>query len=77
MKVINIDIGNGVVCDLCNADFTNSNESGGVLFGSYAVCPKCAPDLIADAVANGELSRVKAECPEGMSFADWVRNHLR
>ena len=37
-----IYIGDTVVCDYCNDDYTDSDEKGGVLIGSYAVCPKCA-----------------------------------
>lgn len=77
MKTIKIEVGSSVYCDYCNKDFTNSPKSGGVLLGSYAVCPDCTPKLIQDAVRDGELGRVKGKCPEGMSFADWVRNHLR
>ena len=37
-----IDVGNIVVCDVCNDDYTDSDEKGGFLFRSYAYCPKCA-----------------------------------
>jgi hypothetical protein len=59
-----IDIGEAVVCDICNADYSESDESGGILLGSYAICPACEPKLNA--------SDIDAECPAGVSFKDWV-----
>ena len=73
-----IDPGNGVICDWsCNGDWTDSDVSGGIQFGSKAVCPDCAPELEASARKNGEAQYIRGRCPEGMSFADWVRNYLR
>jgi hypothetical protein len=37
-----IDIGEMVLCDLCNADYTDSEAEGGVLMGTYSICPTCA-----------------------------------
>lgn len=64
-----IDIGRIVVCDFCNDDYTESQASGGLIFGSYALCPQCQHKVI------GEASRVRARCPEWMSFADFVREY--
>jgi hypothetical protein len=36
-----IDIGDEVTCDFCNADYTDSDAVGGILIGSYAICPRC------------------------------------
>lgn len=67
------DIGQQVICDgSCGEDYTGKPDSGGILFGSYAMCPKCAPRVEATAAAHGETSRIKARCPEGMPFAAWV-----
>ena len=44
-----IDIGEMVLCDLCNADYTDSEDEGGILMGTYAICPTCAPGIIRDA----------------------------
>lgn len=77
MKVINIETGNDVVCDYCGDDYTTSHATGGILFGTYAVCPKCTPKVIADATRFGESNLIRATCPNGMSYADWVRNELR
>lgn len=66
-------IGNTVVCDWsCGADFTNSDRSGGLLFGSKACCPDCAPKCEADAKRYGEERFIAGRCPPGMSFRDWV-----
>jgi len=37
MKIEEIDFGNVVLCDLCNKDYSNSDEHGGFLFGNSAV----------------------------------------
>lgn len=58
-----IDIGEQVACDFCNDDYTHKEDAGGVLIGSYAVCPKCALEV---------SSKVDGHCPLGMSFRQWV-----
>ena len=68
-----IDVGRKVVCDWCNDDHTDTEATGGFLFGSYATCPKCAPRMQASAVEFGEEHMIRARCPEGMRFGDWVR----
>ena len=75
--VINIDAGDCVLCDVCNKDYTTSNESGGLIFSSNAVCPKCTAQLLADVVVYGELNFICAQCPEGQSFADFVRQYRK
>ena len=59
------DIGDTVLCDLCNADYTTSDAEGGILVGSYAVCPQCAPDF-------DDSDELLIHCPAGMRFKDWV-----
>lgn len=73
-KIISeIDFSDRVVCDWsCDGDYTHSDEEGGILFGSKAVCPKCAPDLIKSAKAGGESKYIRGHCPKGMSFREWV-----
>jgi hypothetical protein len=77
IAVIEVDAGNKVNCDYCNDDYTDSTESGGLLFGSYAACPKCAPAIEGNAKLHQEADRIRARCPENKSFADWVRQDLR
>lgn len=67
-----IDIGDTVLCDQCNKDYTNSDEKGGFLFGSHGVCPDCAPRMMKDIEKYHEEDYIKATCPEGMSFKDFV-----
>jgi hypothetical protein len=64
-----VDIGRLVVCDFCHADYTDSHAVGGVIFGSYAVCPTCAPRV------ESEPARIRARCPALTSFGDFVRKY--
>ena len=68
-----IDLGQTVVCDACDTDLTGSDRSGGFLFGSYAYGPCCAIERMAAIRGYGEEHFIRARCPEGVSFADWVR----
>lgn len=66
------DIGDTVLCDYCNKEWPATNQtSGGVLSGSYAICPDCAPAAIESAQKYNEMHRIK-RCPEGLSFHEWV-----
>lgn len=70
-----IDIGGVVLCDSCNADYTASDMSGGFIFSSNAYCPVCAPRMYDNAKKYGELSHIRAHCPTGMSFGDFIRRY--
>lgn len=70
-----IYIGDIVVCDHCNEDYTESEESGGFIFGSYATCPKCADRFMATIKECGEQQYIVATCAAGQSFADFVREY--
>jgi hypothetical protein len=74
-ETIVYDIGDIVLCDLCNADFTNSEAIGGFIFGSKGVCPTCAPRFEADAKSYDELHYIRARCADDQSFADFVREY--
>ena len=67
-----IEIGKNVACDICNYDFTDSDDSGGFLFETFAYCPKCASESLARIQSYGEEQYIKGYCPEGMSFREWV-----
>jgi hypothetical protein len=41
--VIKVDVGNRVICDSCNEEYTGLPFDGGLLFQRKAICPKCAP----------------------------------
>lgn len=72
MKVINIDPGNIVLCDLCNKDYTNSDEKGGILFSGKAVCPDCVPEFMKNIKKYKEEKYIRATAKEGESFRDFV-----
>jgi hypothetical protein len=72
-EVIHIDPGNNVVCDWCDKDWTDNPESGGFLFQSKATCPDCADDMMEKITRYNEQHFIRDSCPEGVSFADWVR----
>lgn len=55
-KVLNIEMGNDVICDGCNADMTNSLRVGGVLLQRSAFCPDCSPRIIESAKKYHEES---------------------
>lgn len=70
---IPVDIGDIVVCDSCNRDFTNSSESGGFVFSSYGYGPCCAPRMMEEITRYGEQRFIKARCPAAISYADFIR----
>jgi hypothetical protein len=43
MTEVSMPVGNIVICDACNTDYTNSNATGGMIFCSWAICPVCEP----------------------------------
>lgn len=67
-----IHLGATVFCDYCCEDFTNRNDTGGILFQSKAICPICAPAALKRIKGYGEERFIRGRCPEGMSFRDWV-----
>jgi len=71
------DLGRMVVCDSCNTELTDDPRCGGILFGTRAIGPCCAPSWLVAAAENDELDDIKGYCPEGTSFADWVRDVIR
>lgn len=68
-----IPLGLTVLCDSCDEDFTDSARRGGFLFESKAIGPCCAARREASIRGYGEERFIRARCPEGVSFADWVR----
>lgn len=78
VSVIRIDVGDRVICDLCGEEWTDRPESGGLFgLGSKAICPDCEQQTLADCERYGESHLIRQSCPEGKSFADWVRTDLR
>lgn len=70
-----VDIGDIVVCDFCDKDWTNLPGSGGLILQSKAVCPDCNGKVSAHLTRYGEWQYVRAACPAGVSFADFVRDY--
>lgn len=68
-----IPVGRTVLCDACNGDWTDRPESGGMVFESKAICPSCMPQWVASAMKYNEGHAIRARCPQGMSFADFIR----
>jgi hypothetical protein len=68
-----IPVGETVLCDIDDTDLTADARSGGYLFGSYGVGPCCAERYMERIVSYGEERFIRGRCPEGVSFADWVR----
>ena len=66
------DLGNTVICDICNKDWTDDPTSGGILVGSYAVCPDCEPKKLRQLKKYNEMYCINARCPSDMSFAKWI-----
>lgn len=67
-----IEVGNEILCDICNEDYTNSDEHGGFLFESKGICPKCAPSFEKSARGYGEEKYITERCKKGESFKDFI-----
>lgn len=72
MKIKTFDIGDTVVCDLCNMDYTSSMNEGGFIFVSKAVCPLCASRVEREARANGEEHFIKERARPHEPFRELV-----
>ena len=70
-----VPVGIDVVCDFCNEDHTLKDQSGGIIFESKAVCPSCVKRLMPDVEKYWEAHLIRAKCPEGVSFANFVRQY--
>lgn len=70
-----VPLGDIVVCDICDKDYTNSDASGGFIFGSYGYCPSCAEKGLNTIKRYNEEHYIRAFCPMDTSFADFVRKY--
>ena len=70
-----VAVGRIVVCDSCSGDFTTSPDSGGIIFSSSAYCPACTERMMPTITGFGETYLIRAKCPQGVSFADFVRTY--
>jgi len=72
IPVFKIDPGDTVLCDLCNRNYTNSEEIGGFLFQSKAVCPKCAKEFMKTVKKYHEERFIRSVVRENETFRDFV-----
>jgi len=70
-----VSIGDIVLCDACNADHTIESTTGGFIFGSYAMCPACADNMMRTIKACKEEHYIKATCGPDETFAEFVRKY--
>ena len=70
-----IDIGEIVICDVCDRDYTDLHDEGGFIFSSIAYCPACAASWLPRIRQYGEERFIRAHCPSGVSFADFARDY--
>jgi len=70
-----VDVGDIVVCDICDVDYTGSPESGGFVFGSTGYCPVCAVEGLETIKKYNEEKYIKATCPPDKSYADFIREY--
>lgn len=68
---------NEVICDVCGKRWTDSDVSGGFLFGSYGYCPDCAEEGLKNIEKYNEQHLIKGFCPPEMSHANWIRDIVR
>ena len=61
-----------VICDFCSQDYTASNETGGMLFVSKGVCPKCLPKFEKTIERYNEQEHIRARANEGETFRDFI-----
>jgi hypothetical protein len=77
VTVLRIDPGRRVLCDWCDKDHTDSPVSGGFMFGQRATGPCCAARIERNATSAREAHLIGARCPDGMPFANWIRDTIR
>ncbi len=68
-----VEVGELVVCDICDKNLTESDEQGGMIFGSKAYCPSCTVGALPRIRGYNEEHFIRARCPDGIAFADFVR----
>jgi hypothetical protein len=68
-----VPIGDSVLCDICDLDYTHRPDQGGFITGSYAYCPTCAKEKIHAFYDLGEEHLIRAWAGPGESFANFVR----
>lgn len=77
IPIYHMEVGDEVICDSCGKRWTDSDVSGGFLFGSHGYCPDCEEEALARIKKYHEEHYIKGFCPKDMSHADWIRNVVR
>jgi hypothetical protein len=75
IQIIHIPVEEGkVYCDASCAKehFEDDGIEGGMLFGSKAFCPACTEQTMPTIKEHAEEWNIKARCPKGMTFYNWV-----
>jgi hypothetical protein len=72
-EIASFDIGPYVECDMCGEVLTDDPRSGGYIWTGKGVGPCCAERVMVTIERYGEQEYIQGRCPDGMSFADWVR----
>jgi hydrogenase maturation factor HypF (carbamoyltransferase family) len=71
-EVIKLEPGKHVNCDMCNEEYMDSEEKGGFMFCSNAVCPKCAPRIEESAKKYNEDHLIHIRAKPDETFRDFV-----
>jgi hypothetical protein len=64
-------------CDICQRDWRDRVEAGGLFYADQAVCPDCAPMIWERIRRLGEEHMVEGWPMAGESFADACRRRWR
>lgn len=72
IKIITIEPGIAVLCDLCGEDYTNSDDKSGYIFANKAVCPKCADRFMESIKHHNEEQYITLRANKDESFRDFV-----
>ncbi len=70
--ITEINAGTSVNCDICNRDYTDSDEKGGFIFSTYAYCPVCAMESLNRIRDYGEEKFITDWCPKDKTFREFV-----
>lgn len=66
------DYGTRVLCDSCGEDYSFEGQTGGFIFESKAICPKCSDSWMKGIKKYNEERFIRAVCPPEMSFWRFV-----
>lgn len=61
MNIIHVEPGRLVLCDWCDQDFTESQQTGGFMFSNYATGPCCAASIEKQVDATALLAMEREE----------------